>query len=162
MLIQCDCASCGYDNNDAKQCRQILDRKIAFKVRRAESNTQRFSSAPNKRRRMSNDAPTVKRSIAWAPLLIGKVPFGRRSNKCLPLIRQELVERKVATMNDIKDLGLRILMKKLKESEHPVLAFKLEKDLTDEEMIESRCFKPAFLSADGWDDDNIDEVAKSL
>ena len=53
-------------------------------------------------------------------------------------------------------------MKKLKESEHLVLATKLDKNLTDEEMIELRYFKPAFLSANSWDGNNVDEVLKTL
>ena len=53
-------------------------------------------------------------------------------------------------------------MKKLKESEHLVLATKLDKNLTDEEMIELRYFKPAFLSTNSQNEDNFNKVLKTL
>ena len=49
---------------------------------------------------------------------MGKVAFGRRSNKYIPLLRRELNARDVLLMKDSVGVGVRSLLAKLKDDEH--------------------------------------------
>jgi len=50
----------------------------------------------------------------------------------------------------------------IRENEHPELTERNDADLNDEERKELRYFKPAFLSAEEWDDDVIEETIANL
>ena len=82
------------------------------------------------------------------PLLVGKVAFGRRSNKYIPLLRRELNARGVLLMKDSVGVGVRSLLAKLKDDEHPVLNKKNSDELNDEERRELKYFLLKYLTAE--------------
>jgi len=108
----------------------------------------------------STSAP--KKSITWVPLLVGKVSFGRYSNKFILLLHHELDAKDVLLMKDSDSIGVCLLLSKLKESEHPLLSKKNESEMNDEEKRKVRYFYLKFLTTEDWSNDKIDETLKNL
>ena len=59
-------------------------------------------------------------------------------------------------------IGVRSLLAKLKDDEHPVLNKKNSDELNDEEKRELKYFLPKYLTAEDWSDDRVDETLKNL
>ena len=78
------------------------------------------------------------------------------------MCHKELESRDAASIEETEDVGIRALVKILKEAEYGDLTKKKDSELSDEENIELRFFSPSFLTADEWQEDNIDANVSSL
>ena len=65
-------------------------------------------------------------------------------------------------IEEASGVGMRKLIEMLKEDEHPDLINKEENVLAGEEKRELRCFNPACLTAEDWDDDNFDATVANI
>ena len=104
MIIQTGkCFSTANDKADLIHCRQLLSADTSYVTKRIDEDTNNIMNAPNKRSNKSSIVGST-RSIAWAPLLEGKAPFGKTSRKFIPPHRMELKERGVESLEKPKML----------------------------------------------------------
>ena len=78
------------------------------------------------------------------------------------MYRKELEAREVATLEETENAGTRALAKMVKEAEHGELATKNDKELNDNEKRELKFFSPYFLTAEEWQDENVDVTVQNI
>ena len=96
------------------------------------------------------------------PLLVGKILFGRTSQKYILLCRQELLNRKAASIEETIGVRIRSLIAIVQQDEYPLFASKEEVELSDEESRELKYFYPVCLTYEYYSDDMLDTVQKNL
>ena len=80
------------------------------KRKRVDEDVIGFMNTNNKRQKNSATTPK-KKNVTWAPLLVGKVPFGWLLKKMIPLCRRELEVRDAYAFDEIEEAGIRDLIK---------------------------------------------------
>ena len=163
MLIQVDRYFSNInDRDDVRHCKSLISVTSSCKRRRIDEDAELIMSAADKRRHRNSDDPSPK-SATWAPLLMRKLPYRKHNNRFIPMHRMELIHMKVvATHHATNSARTRALINMVKRHEYPVLMSKYTGELTEDESKALRCFTPACLAADNWDDKNLDVSLKNI
>ena len=119
-----------------------------------EKAVEDFKKSKEKTRRTIAPNPNIE--VIWTPMMVGKVAFGRPSNKLIPLYKAELISRGVYSMNEMNNLTCTNLLRAIKDHEHPKW-YELDKnEILDKKHEYLKYFSPRYLSAKEWSSEEVD------
>ena len=131
-------------------------------VKRIDDHYDKFINYKDKRKRNASAVnEPIRKLITWAPLLVGKVAYGVPSNKYVKMFRKEFECRDISSIQETESVGFRVLEKMLKEAVHGDL-LKKASERSDDEKNELRCFSPSFLTAEEWQEDNVENTVANI